>query len=261
MENQVRIQEIRSFWEAHPLCAGSIPYPLGTKEYFEYYDRLREANENLGFSNDLHEYQRFSKKKVLDVGSGNGYVLGKYAEHGAEVYGVDITQISIELCRRRFEYMGAHGQFCVANVEALPFESDTFDCVCSMGVLHHTPNIKKAIGEIFRVLHPGGRLIIMIYHRNSALYRFKFPLMRMVTGKSLQQLVNEVDGFGNPKGGVFSRPEMKTLLSDFKDLKVFVGALQTWMVFPRYLRLISDRWLRRLEKYWGWFLYVKGVKP
>ena len=259
--SQLRIQEVRSFWEANPLCAASIPYPLGTKEYFEYYDQLREANEDLSFSKDLHEYAKFSDRKVLDVGSGNGYILGNYAQHGAQVYGVDITQISIELCQRRFEYLGVHGHFSVASVEELPFASGVFDCVCSMGVLHHTPDIKKAIGEISRVLKPGGRLIIMVYHRNSALYRLKFPLMRLVTGKSLQQLVNEVDGLGNPKGIVFSKTEIKSLLSNFRDLDVFVGALKTWMVLPKSLRFISDGCLRRLEKYFGWFLYVKGIKP
>jgi ubiquinone/menaquinone biosynthesis C-methylase UbiE len=130
-----------------------------------------------------------------------------------------------------------------------------------MGVLHHTPDIKKAIGEISRVLKPGGRLILMVYHRNSALYRFKFPLMRMVTGKNLKQLVNEVDGLGNPRGSVFSKAEIKSLLSSFKELDLFVGVLQAWMVLPRSLRFVPNRTLRRFERYFGWFLYVKGFKP
>ena len=259
--SQLRIQEVRSFWEANPLCAAAIPYSLGTKEYFEYYDQLREASENLRFSTSLHEYPLFPGKKVLDVGCGNGYVLGKYAQCGTHVYGVDITRTSIELCKRRFEYLGRRGHFYIANAEELPFGNETFDCACSMGVLHHTPDIKKAIGEIFRVLKPGGRLILMVYHRNSALYRFKFPLMRMMTGNSLQQIVNEVDGLGNPKGSVFSRTEIKNLLGSFKNLDVFAGSLQTWMVLPRGLRFIPDRMLRKFEKYLGWFLYVKGIKP
>jgi ubiquinone/menaquinone biosynthesis C-methylase UbiE len=256
-----RIQEVRSFWQANPLCAGAIPHPLGTKEYFEYYDQLRESNETLEFSDALHEYQQFTGKKVLDVGSGNGYVLGNYAQQGAKVYGVDISQTSIDLCKRRFEYQGLHGHFYVANAEEMPFQSDAFDCVCSMGVLHHTPDMEKAIGEIYRVLKPGGRLIVMVYHRNSALYRFKFPLMRMVTGKSLQQLVNEVDGLGNPRGSVFSKTEIREILGNFKNLQIFVASLQPWMVLPRKLRFISPHSLRRFEKYFGWFLYVKGSKP
>jgi len=257
----VQIQDVRSFWEANPLCASAIPYPLGTKEYFKYYDSLREANESLEFSYWLHEYKDFSGKKVLAVGSGNGYVLSKYAQEGAEVYGIDITQTGIDLCRRRFELLGLRGDFHVANAEQLPFENETFDCVCSMGVLHHTPDTAKAAEDIFRVLKPAGRLIVMVYHRDSAQYRLKFPLVSLVTGKTIQQLVNEVDGLGNPKGDVYSKAELRCLLSQFKELELFVRQLRGGHLLPRGGRFVPDSLLRRFEKRWGWFLYAKGIKP
>lgn len=258
--NQLKIREVRSFWEAHPLCASVIPYPSGTREYFDYYDRLREENETLQFSYWLHEYRRFVGRRVLDVGSGNGYVLSKYAQEGAEVAGIDITEAGIDLCRKRFASFGLTGHFVVGNAEELPFESDTFDCVCSMGVLHHTVNAGKAVNEIYRVLKPGGKVILMVYHRNSALYRFKLPVMRFVTGKSTEQLLNEVDGVGNPKSNVFSKNEFRRLLDEFKDLRIFVGLLQSWMLFPMGGRLLSDRLLKYFEKYLGWFLYAKARK-
>jgi SAM-dependent methyltransferase len=257
----MQIQDIRSFWEVHPLCTSTIPYSPGTRQYFEYYDRLREVNESLQFSYWLHEYQAFSGKKVLDVGAGNGYVLSKYAQEGAYVAGLDITKTAIDLCSKRFGLLGLKGDVVVGNAEALPFEPESFDCVCSMGVLHHTPDTHQAVDEIFRVLKPGGRLITMVYHRNSVLYRFKFPLMSLVTGKPIQQLVDEVDGVGNPKGSVFSRDELRRLLKKFGDLHLFVGLLQGWMLFPRGGRLFPDRLLHKFEKYGGWFLYAKGRKP
>lgn len=259
--SHLQIQEVRSFWEAHPLCAAAIPYPLGTREYFEYYDRLREANESVQFSYWLHEYKHFVGKKVLDVGSGNGYVLSKYAQENAEVFGIDITKIGIDLCCKRFKMLGLEGHFVVGNAEELPFESDMFDCVCSMGVLHHTPNMAKALSEIHRVLKPGGRLIVMVYHRNSVLYRFKFPLTSLVTGKKIQQLVNEVDGVENPKGSVYSKRELHRLLKMFKDVDLFVNRLQKWMLFPTSRRFIPDCLLQKFGKFWGWFLYAKGRKP
>lgn len=92
------IDEIRRYWEDNPLCASAIPHPLGSKEYFDYYNQLREQNESLEYSYALHEYNQYSGCNVLDIGCGNGYVLSKYAEEGANVYGVDITQTSIDLC-------------------------------------------------------------------------------------------------------------------------------------------------------------------
>lgn len=257
----MEIQDIRSFWEVHPLCASAIPYPPGTREYFEYYDGLREANESLQFSYCLHEYQAFSGKKVLDVGAGNGYVLSKYAQEGAHVVGADITKKAIDLCRKRFGLLGLEGNFVLGNAETLPFEPESFDCVCCMGVLHHTPSPRKAVDEIFRVLKPGGRLIAMVYHRNSILYRFKFPLISLVSRKPMQQLVDEVDGVGNPKGSVFSKADIHDLLCKFEDLDLSVGLLQGWMIFPKGGRLFSNPLLKKFEKFGGWFLYAKGKKP
>ncbi len=257
----IAIEDVRSYWEANPLSASAIPHPLGTKEYFKYYDTLREANESLEFSYWLHEYKSFVGRKVLDVGSGNGYVLSKYAVEGAEVCGVDITTTAADLSRRRFELMGLLGDFLVANAEALPFKSETFECVCSMGVLHHTPSPQEAVEEIFRVLQPGGRLIVMVYHRNSAMYRVRFPIVSLVTGKPIRQLVNELDGVGNPKGDVYSTAELRQLLLRFERLEMFAGLLQGWMLLPKIGRFIPEGLLRALERQWGCFLYAKGTKP
>src|SRR5262249_33669783 len=56
------------------------------------------------------------------------------------------------------------------NAEALSFPDESFDWVYSHGVLHHTPNPQKAINEVWRVLKPNGRVIIMLYHKNSFNY-------------------------------------------------------------------------------------------
>src|SRR5215218_3441349 len=178
----VEIEDVRNYWDDNPLSSAAIPYALHTPEYFEFYDTLRELNESVEFSYRLHEYSAFAGKKVLDVGSGNGYVLSKYAREGAEVYGVDLTPAAITLCQQRFALLGLRGHFDIANAERLPFADETFDCVCSMGVLHHTPDTAAAVAEIYRVLKPGGRLIVMFYHRDSVLYRVTFPLLRMVHG-------------------------------------------------------------------------------
>jgi len=255
------IDNARKFWESHPVAAAGIPYPVGTPEYFQYYDRLREGNESLGFSYELHEYQQFTGRHVLDVGCGNGYVLSKYAQEGAKVHGVDLTRTAVNLCSQRFALLGLHGHFSIGNAEELPFREETFDCVCSMGVLHHTPAPAKAVEEIFRVLRRGGRVILMFYHRNSALYRLTLPYLSVVTGKTVRQLLHEVDGKGNPIGDVYSKAELRQLLHGFQDLQLFACLLRSWMLRPKVGSLIPERLLRKMENQWGWFLYAKAVKP
>jgi SAM-dependent methyltransferase len=254
------LANVKAFWEANPLCASAIPHPLGSREYFQFYDRLREENESVEFSAALHEYDAFGGKQVLDVGSGNGYVLSRYAQAGATVTGVDLTSTGIGLCRKRFDLFGLPGRFVIGDAEALPFASEAFDCVCSMGVLHHTPETARAVGEVWRVMKPGGRLIVMFYHRNSVLNRLTFPLARLRTGKSREQLVNEVDGYGNPKGDVYSKAELQALLREFTDLECQVGLLQRWMLPARLSRFVSDARLAEWGRRWGWFIYAKGRK-
>jgi ubiquinone/menaquinone biosynthesis C-methylase UbiE len=53
------------------------------------------------------------------------------------------------------------------DAENLLFENDSFDIIYSWGVLHHTPDMQKAIDEIYRVLKPEGKVIIMMYNRYS----------------------------------------------------------------------------------------------
>jgi SAM-dependent methyltransferase len=259
--DQVRIEDVQRFWDENPLASAAIPHPLGSPEYFEHYDGLREQNESVEFSYSFHEYRAFGGKKVLDVGCGNGYVLSRYAREGADVSGVDITPTGVELTRKRFELMGLEGDFWVASAEDLPFADASFDCVSSTGVIHHTPSTENAIEEIYRVLKPGGRLILMVYHRNSAMYRINFPLQRLLSRKSTQQLVNEVDGVGNPKGDVFSRAQFKRLVHRFDDVELFVDLLQPWMIAPHAERLIPARVVKPFASRFGWFLYAKAYKP
>jgi ubiquinone/menaquinone biosynthesis C-methylase UbiE len=250
------LAETERFWENNPLSKTSISAELGSPQFFKEYDYIREINEPPQFAGILHEYEEFFGKRVLEVGCGNAYTLRKYAEHGAEVYGLDISETAVRISRQRFEYQGLRGDFRVGNAEELPYEPDYFDCICSMGVLHHVPDTKKAVSEICRCLKSGGRLIVMFYHRNSLLYRVAMPVRSVLTGKSLQQLVNEVDGVGNPKGDVYSRRELQELLRDFRDVEMFTGLLQ-----PSILRsILPSSIVDRLGKKWGWFLYAKGIK-
>ena len=72
---------------------------------------------------------------------------------------------------------GLHPDVQEADAEALPFSDASFDMVYSNGVLHHVPDIAKAIREVFRVLKPGGIVYLLLYHRNSIFYRFTLPVI------------------------------------------------------------------------------------
>jgi ubiquinone/menaquinone biosynthesis C-methylase UbiE len=96
----------------------------------------------------------------------------------ANYTGVDLTDAAVSLAKRRFELFQLPGTFHVADAERLDFPDNSFDLVYSHGVLHHTPDTAAAVREIHRVLRPGGKAVVMLYHRDSYNYRINISMLR-----------------------------------------------------------------------------------
>ena len=258
--DEITTSDVRRFWEAHPLSADAIPFEPGTAEFFERHRQLREAIEPPELQRTIYEWDRHAGKRVLDVGCGTGFVVSLYARGGARVVGIDLTWQGIRLTRGRLGLAGLPAMLQQADAERLPFRDESFDLVTSFGVLHHTPDTAAAVREVHRVLKPGGRTIMMFYHRQSFAYQVLFPLKRLLQrpwrGRTAAEQVNAVDGPENPLGRVFSRAELGELLAGFDDLE-FASTL----LFFRWKHLIPRPLVLAVQKRWGWFLYVKARKP
>ena len=113
--------------------------------------------------------------RVLEVGPGAGGHSALFASRGAQMTSIDVTWDRAAATEQKFKLLngdagtGAAGQ---GDAEALPFADDTFDIVYSNGVLHHTHDTHRAINEVYRVLRPGGRAVIMLYSKGSLNYWF-----------------------------------------------------------------------------------------
>ncbi|WP_414672876.1 bifunctional demethylmenaquinone methyltransferase/2-methoxy-6-polyprenyl-1,4-benzoquinol methylase UbiE [Lacisediminihabitans sp.] len=95
-------------------------------------------------------------ERVLDIAAGTGTSSAALAKSGAEVVAVDFSAGMIEVGRRKHPGI----TFVVADAMALPFEDDEFDAVTISFGLRNIEDPKKALAEMFRVLKPGGRLVI-----------------------------------------------------------------------------------------------------
>ena len=102
-----------------------------------------------------------SKKRVLDYCCGNGEDALYVARNGAkQVSGIDISEVSIENCRKRAskENLNPMTEFLVMDAEALDFADGTFDIITEYGSLHHL-RLEKAFSELARVVKHNGSVI------------------------------------------------------------------------------------------------------
>ena len=104
-------------------------------------------------------------ESVLDVGCGTGGVTLPAKERvGATgiVAGIDPAPEMISVAQQKARRKGLEIDFRVGVIEALPFQDATFDAVTASLMMHHLPEPlqTKGLAEIYRVLKPGGRLLI-----------------------------------------------------------------------------------------------------
>src|SRR5206468_12798866 len=73
----------------------------------------------------------------------------------------------VSMVNHRFAQADLDGEAMKGSILAAPFPDDAFDLIVTIGCLHHTGNMQKAISECHRMLKPGGRLVMMVYHAYS----------------------------------------------------------------------------------------------
>src|SRR2546423_6266778 len=287
-------ERVRAFWQAHPCGTKFSDAGMGTREFFERVEAHRYAKE--WHIPDAADFAATNGLKVLEIGCGMGTDGAQFAKAGADYTGIDLTEAAIELARERFALSNLKGEFRVSDAEKLDFADDTFDLVYSHGVLHHTPDIEAAIGEIHRVLRPGGRAIVMLYHRGSYNYRIGIRVLRRagagllksesgikivhsLTGEpvdslrehassprnangnfSAAELLNpSTDGAGNPLARVYSRREARELFKNFRAVE-----LRAYFLNKRFIPLFGNLLPRTIEaalaSRWGWHLWIYATK-
>jgi SAM-dependent methyltransferase len=101
--------------------------------------------------------------RVLDVGTGPGWLAGRAAGRGARAVGVDRAEGMLEIARSRHPDI----EFVRGDAEALPFADGSFDAAVACFLLLHLARPERAAAELARVLVPGGRVAATVWDEPS----------------------------------------------------------------------------------------------
>jgi ubiquinone/menaquinone biosynthesis C-methylase UbiE len=135
--------------------SGRDAYRRAARWYDRLFGRLNAGLRGLG----LKMFPPREGMQVLDVGCGTGIQLARYQQARCRVSGIDASPAMLAVARRR---LGDTASLQLGDATRLPYPDQAFDLVLASTVLHElSPGARAAaLGEIRRVLRPGGRVLL-----------------------------------------------------------------------------------------------------
>jgi SAM-dependent methyltransferase len=261
------IQDVYTFWNNRP-C--NVRHSSKSSDCVEFFDevaakRYRAEPHILSFL----ALETWKGKRVLELGCGMGTDAIQFAKAGAHVVCVDLTENSLDLCRKNFALHDLSGEFYIGNIEdlsnVLPSEYiGSFDLIYSFGVIHHTPCPSNVFKQIPHFLKDGGEFRCMLYSRFS--YKL-FWLMNEYQTWSFQHADLLVQKYSEAQSGcpvtyTFTFDEIQELVSPHLEIQtiwkdhIFIWNIEKYKMgqfeHDTPFQNVSDQYLRQMKKELGW---------
>jgi ubiquinone/menaquinone biosynthesis C-methylase UbiE len=240
------------FW--NELCGTGLARSLGitevTPESIKKFDDayMKMYPYLLGYVTN----EKLSGKKVLEIGLGYGTLGSILASRQCEYYGLDISAGPCEMMRYRLMHMGKEieGRIRVGSALDIPFPDESFDFVYTIGCLHHTGDITKSVNEVYRILRPGGKAVVMLYNKHSFRQIVHTPLLRMwnmlkrtrnqyatISEKIRSLYDTDSSGQAAPHTDFVSRADIQQIFARFTNTKMELRNFDDYIIIPRSLLL------------------------
>lgn len=203
------IEDVKKFWNDRPCNVKHSSKEVGTKEYFDEVERKKFFVEShiLKFT----DFEKWKNKKVLEIGCGIGTAAINFAKNGADYTGIELSEESLNITKKRFEVYGQKGTLLHANAEELSnfLPEQKFDLIYSFGVIHHSPQPEKIVDQIKKYMDKNSILKIMVYSKNSWK---NFMIEEELDQPEAQN--------GCPIAFTYTHDEIMSLLKDFQILSL-----------------------------------------
>lgn len=257
------------FWDE--LCGSSLARSLGIVEitpqtlklfdttYMGYYPYL------IGY---LDRDVLGGEERVLEIGLGFGTVGELLARRQADYYGLDIAMGPVSMMRQRLDWLGipdSTQRVTQGSALEIPHPDASFDHVYTIGCLHHTGDIPRAVGEVHRVLRPGGKALVMLYNGRS-IRHLGLPIAARVSRRWRQNREEELRrtydaneaGDAAPHTDFLTPAEARKIFSHFTSTQIDIQNIQD-VGFRRY-RIPRKRLLGNVARVVGLDLYITAEK-
>lgn len=232
----------------------------------EWYDFEAEAYDQDRFSWKVAQYQDqvikakllsyLVQPKILELGSGTGRHVTYLPKYGFKVVGVDLSRRMLKQCRNKIQKGTASIDLCQTDAHQLPFSRATFGSVYCDRTFKFFKEPAKVLKEVYRVLKPNGRLILILvpidvaeYYNTG--YRLRFIKIRNTFCKSNAETISWIERSGL-KGTAYSERKLREMLVD-ASFEVLV--MEKLFNFPVPLISILPRnqlkMLLRIDKLFG----------
>jgi len=252
------MNDVYEFWNNRPCNIKHSNKKIGSKEYFEEVTKRKYIVEPhiLTFA----DFEKYNGKNILEVGCGIGTAAQSFIENGANYTGIDLSDVSVELTKKRLQVFNLKGNIFQANIENTIncLKDKQFDLVYSFGVLHHTPNVKIAIDNIWKILKPEGEFKLMMYAKNSLKY---FEITEGLDQYEAQS--------GVPVANVYTNDDIYVLLNKFKNIQIKQEHIFPYKIkeYKNYkyekkecYKYMPEKTFKMLENKLGWHLCITCTK-
>jgi ubiquinone/menaquinone biosynthesis C-methylase UbiE len=290
-----KTREIQEWWDNNPFTlgvagnydtqdlVGRAPSEKMDLKFFEEIERRFRKHSGTGAQGVGEPLLKkllptsLKDKKVLDIATGSGLFAVQFVKDGADVTAIDLTNYAVMESKTNLRLRNLSAEVLQMDAQNMTFPDNSFDFVNAWGCLMHMPDTDKAVGEIYRVLKPGGSTLAYMYNKSSWPFWFNIIVLRGILLLGLLRFGSVVkltsrysDGAstgGNMLTKFYTPSEAKKIFQNagFKQVETFPWDIgyepNHWPMrsFPVF-KFLPQKIKSWMAKRWGYGLIVKAKK-